>query len=323
MIKSAKKEYIFGIDEVTKSCHASTVLPLEDGTVLAAWFGGKREKDNSVEIYLSKRSTDGKWSKPRIVTENDKIAHWNPVLFERENGEIVLFYKYGAEIPTWITKFIVSTDRGETWSKPEELVPGDTVGGRGPVKNKCLRLSNGTVLAPASTELKKNYCFIDVSEDDGKTWKAGEFMVPARYKGKFTGLIQPTLWESEKGTVHCLMRSCVGALYRSDSKDGGKTWCKPYRTHIPNNNSGVDACTDSKGNVWLCYNPVDVNWGVRHPLMLSVSKDNGRTFLEMLNPEPGFGEFSYPAIVCRGNKLHLTYTHKRKQIVYWEIELED
>ena len=34
MIKSAKKEFIFRKNEKAPSCHASTVLPLDDGTVL-------------------------------------------------------------------------------------------------------------------------------------------------------------------------------------------------------------------------------------------------------------------------------------------------
>lgn len=58
MIKSAKKEFIFQKNEKAPSCHASTVLPLNDGTVLAAWFGGAHEGDNSVEIWVSKRDLE-------------------------------------------------------------------------------------------------------------------------------------------------------------------------------------------------------------------------------------------------------------------------
>lgn len=322
MITSAKKGYIFQKGSVTPACHASTVLPLDDGTVLAAWFGGVREKHKSVEIYVAKRQTDGTWTTPVCVTEHDKIPHWNPVFYRRQNGEIILYYKYGEEIPYWITKYVISKDNGQTWSEPRELVPGDNTGGRGPVKNKCLLLSNGVLLAPASTEQGKYRCFIDRSEDDGITWQACNYMEIPTYRGKQVKLIQPTLWESENGGVHCLMRSNAGALYRSDSADYGKTWSKPKRTHLPNNNSGVDCAKGKDGLVWLIYNPVDVNWGVRHPLVLAYSRDNGHHFTDVLNPEPGFGEFSYPAIVCDGDKLHITYTHKRRQIVYWQIELE-
>ncbi len=323
MIKSAKKEFVFTKNEKAPSCHASTVLPLDDGTVLTAWFGGAHEGDNSVEIWVSKRDTRGNWSTPVSVSEGDNIAHWNPVLYMQENGNIILYYKHGETIPDWITRYIVSEDNGNTWSKPRTLVEGDTSGGRGPVKNKCLKLSNGTLLAPASTEQNKKWIpFIDISYDDGITWTYDKKMERPKYKGAFVGLIQPTLWESEQG-VHCLMRSNKGAVYRSDSADNGKTWSKPHRTRIPNNNSGIDCVKDDSGRIWLIYNPVDVNWGVRHPLSLAWSRDNGKHFTEVLVPEPGFGEFSYPAITCKDNTLYITYTYKRKQIVFWKIELEN
>lgn len=323
MILSALKEYVFEKDTVTPSCHASTVLPLDDGSVLAAWFGGKHEKDADVEIYVSKRDPDGKWSAPAVISEKDSIPHWNPVLYRKENGDIVLFYKYGEEIPFWITKFVVSSDNGESWSAPQELVKGDTSGGRGPVKNKCLKLSNGILLAPASTEQKKWIPFIDRSEDDGLTWNKCDSIAVPKYKGRTVGLIQPTLWEAPEGTVHALMRSDAGAIYASESYDFGRTWSKAKRTRLPNNNSGIDCCRDDSGRIWLLYNPVGENWGVRHPLSLAVSTDNGVHFREVLLPEPGNGEFSYPTIVCRSNCLYISYTYKRKQIVFWKIELEE
>lgn len=323
MIKSAKKEFIFKKNEKAPSCHASTVLPLADGTVLAAWFGGAHEGNNDVEIWVSKRDTEGNWSTPLSVSEGDNIAHWNPVLHLQESGRIILYYKHGETIPDWITRYIVSDDNGNTWSSPETLVPGDTSGGRGPVKNKCIRLKNGTVLGPASTEQNKKWIpFIDMSLDDGITWQFNGLMERPKYKGAYVALIQPTLWESDEG-VHCLMRSNKGAIYRSDSHDNGLNWSKPARTRLPNNNSGIDCVKDDSGRLWLIYNPVDVNWGVRHPLSLAYSKDNGKHFTEVLVPEPGNGEFSYPAITCRDNTLYITYTYKRKQIVFWKIELED
>jgi len=54
------------------------------------------------------------------------------------------------------------------WSQPGELVPGD-IGGRGPVKNKLIKLQNGDWLAPASIETNTLWvCFVDRSSDQGK-----------------------------------------------------------------------------------------------------------------------------------------------------------
>ena len=323
MFKSIEREYLFGENEVTASCHASTVLPLADGTVLAAWFGGKREGDGSVAIYLSKRSAAGVWSRPRIVSENDGVPHWNPVLLQRDDGGIVLFYKYGERIPDWITKYTVSIDGGGTWSAPAVLVPGDGTGGRGPVKNKCLRLTDGRLLAPASTEQDRRWIpFIDISDDGGSTWRKSPAMDRPKYRGAYVGLIQPTLWEDGDGAVHALLRSDKGAVYRSGSADRGETWSKPRRTRLPNNNSGLDCARDGNGRIWLIYIPVGENWGDRYPLALAVSRDNGKHFTDVFIPESDKGEYSYPAIVCKDNSLYITYTYNRKRIVFIKIELE-
>ena len=74
------------------SCHASTLVELDNGDILAAWFGGKEEKDNSVEIWMA-RNHRGKWSRPVAMTEYPNIPTWNPVLFRDNANKIWLFLK--------------------------------------------------------------------------------------------------------------------------------------------------------------------------------------------------------------------------------------
>lgn len=323
MIRSFVKETVFPEGSVTPSCHAATVLPLPEGGVLAAWFGGSSEKADDVNIYVSDRNASGVWSAPRRVSEDDGVANWNPVLYRQTDGTALLFYKYGREIADWFTLVCRSSDGGRTWTAPEELVPGDRSGGRGPVKNKCLRLENGTLLAPASTERGGRWQpFIDVSADDGATWRANPPMERVKYKGAYVGLIQPTLWTDAPGSVHTLMRSNKGALYRSDSSDWGATWSRPKRTRIPNNNSGIDCAADADGRLWLLSNPVAENWGARYPLSLSVSLDQGNRFTEVLRVEAEKGEYSYPSVVFDGGCLHAVYTWNRRTIKYIRIETE-
>ncbi|NLA73652.1 MAG: neuraminidase (sialidase), partial [Clostridiales bacterium] len=150
-IVSKKKEMIFENDKYMNSCHASTVLPLEDGSVLAAWFGGTAEGHDDVLIWYSKRK-DGLWSAPKSVGVAEPMPHWNPVLFQKKDGTINLYFKYGKKVKTWATYVSYSYDKGESFSEPREFAPGDKENGRGPVKNKNIRLKDGTVIAPASSE---------------------------------------------------------------------------------------------------------------------------------------------------------------------------
>ncbi len=318
------KEFIYPPKTVTESCHASTVLPLSDGSVVAAWFGGTREGNDDVKIWVSVRE-NGKWAQPYSVSvDGESLPHWNPVLFLRENGEIILYFKYGKPIPKWVTYYCISKDGGKSFSKPKILVPGDTDGGRGPVKNKAIRLSDGTVVAPASKEsLTKSWkCFVDISKDDGLTFEHSNFVLRPKRNFKTVNMIQPTLWEDDKG-LHMLVRTGSGYIYRSDSKNGGKTWCKAYDIGLPNPNSGIDVVKLENGVLVLIMNPISENWGDRAPLVLMYSVDGGDTFTEFFKCEATTGdhEFSYPAITAVENTLHITYTHEREGIVYERVEL--
>lgn len=117
----------------------------------------------------------------------------------------------------------------------------------------------------------------------------------------------------------------MGAIYRSDSHDSGKSWCEAYRCGLPNNNSGIDLTKLANGDLVLAYNPVAGNWKPRVPLILSVSHDNGETWPESLTLEdvPAKGGYSYPAIISKGNTVYLTYTWRRERIAHWEIVIED
>ena len=91
---NTKKEMIFDAIKPTPSCHASTVLPLPNGEVLAAWFGGAKEGADDVDIWVSIRS-DGKWSDAKKITAANDVPHWNPVLFLRLDGTVCLYFKVG------------------------------------------------------------------------------------------------------------------------------------------------------------------------------------------------------------------------------------
>ena len=321
-VKSSIKEFIYPPKTVTNSCHASTVLPLSDGSVVAAWFGGSAEGNNDVKIWVSIRE-NGKWSQPCSVSvDGEPLPHWNPVLFLRENGEIILYFKYGKPIPNWVTYFCVSKDGGKSFSKPQILVPGDNDGGRGPVKNKAIRLKSGRIIAPSSTEQNKDWrCFVDISDNDMKTWEKTDFVERPKRYGKTVGMIQPTLWESEPDNVHMLVRTNRRYIYRSDSADGGKTWCPAYKTGLFNNNSGIDIAKTHDGRLFLVSNPVKENWGERTPLTVVCSADNGNSWDLGVVLESMPGEYSYPAIIADGNELLVTYTWNRKKIVFAKIKI--
>ena len=347
----------------TPACHATTLVNLPGGEILVAWFGGRYESAEDVAIYVAKRQVDATWTEPikaakvhRGVPFNGKSKsnmppkkggepHWNPVLFCQGSdeepdvctGEIVLFFKVGWKIPEWETFVTRSTDGGVTWGTPKELVPGDK-GGRGPVKNKPILLSNGHWLAPASLEGPAHWegrrkpwrAFADTSDDNGETWEMSNLVYPESVD---EGMIQPTLWETDPGHVFMLTRSMRGnraKVWRANSTGYGLTWNKPHKTHLPNDNSGLDIVKLPKsGNLVLIYNPVTSG---RTPLRLAVSKDNGHTWPYWIELEKERGEvkdgreFSYPAIIAwpksvEDEGVSVTYTWNRKRVAFFQISL--
>ncbi len=327
-MKTINNEFVFPLDG--KECHASTVLALDDGSVLVSYFYGTAEGKNDVCIYVAKKEKGKNFGVPKRVSPDDGIPHWNPVLAKKNENDIILFFKVGLKPKNWHTEYMISSDGGETFTEPKVLVENDKLYGRGPVKNKLIVMSNGEWLAPTSTEVGEWKCFMDISADEGKTWTASEIIAlppTQEEREKLRGIIQPTLWESEKGKIHALFRSTEGFIYRSNSDDYGKHWSEPYAIPIANNNSGLDVVRMDNGELYLVCNPCgnsagDV-WGLRSPLTLFKSTDNGETWSEATVLVSGAGkEYSYPCIIADGKYLHIAYTWNRKLIYYLKIELD-
>lgn len=334
-LEEQKRELIFEKTELFKICHASNICSLQDGTLIAGWFGGEREGSDDIAIYAS-RYIENKWTEPVLMAHDIEEPHWNPVFYQSADGSVHLFYKVGRQIREWYTMHRAAEAPGDDFKLLGELVSGDR-GGRGPVRCKVINLSDGSILAGASTEGDIWTAYADRSEDGGRSWKlSNPIRIGVEYHGERTtqnsdiqvseqsfygrGVIQPTLWESESGIVHMLLRSTEGVLYRSDSYDYGKSWCEAYPTELPNNNSGIDVARFDDGMLVLCMNPVGQNWGARTPIVLKVSTDNGKTWEDECVLEDIPGEYSYPSIIVDGDRLYVTYTYDRKSIAFWQFQ---
>ncbi|CAN0520371.1 unnamed protein product, partial [Scytosiphon promiscuus] len=156
-----------------KECHASTIEATPAGMV-AAWFGGTKEKNPDVGIWISLQ-INGNWSAPKeifngIQDKNTRYPCWNPVLFQVENGPLLMFYKVGPNPDKWWGMLSKSTDNGQTWSEAEKL-PDCIIG---PVKNKPEMLNNNVLLCPTSTEHNGWRVHMELTSDFGKTWSKVE-----------------------------------------------------------------------------------------------------------------------------------------------------
>lgn len=305
----------------TPECHASTIAQTPTGFV-AAWFGGKHEKNPDVGIWLSRH--DGKsWSLPEEIVNGSEgldkeFACWNPVLFQPKKGPLMLFYKVGVNPRLWWGMLVTSLDGGKTWSTPRKLGT-DTKLGKGnmnligPVKNKPIQLADGSILCPSSSEHDGWRVHFELTKDVGKTW---EVIGPIHDASKFNA-IQPSILRYENGRMQALCRTQEKVIAQTWSDDGGKTWSQPTATSLPNPNAGTDAVTLQDGRQLLVYNHTvrggDFPSG-RNMLNVAVSTD-GESWKPIITLERDRGEYSYPGIIqAADGRVHIVYTWRRQSV---------
>ncbi len=320
--------------------HASTITEAADGTLLASWFGGTREGNPDVKIWLSRKPVGQPWSEPEMIDSGNRMvdgketefACWNPVLFTHPDGTIYFWYKVtgSGDRPgpqNWWGAVRTSTDNGKTWSERTWLPKIDPTGDykvfkpydgilAGPVKNRPVILPDGRLLCGSSTETTHGWrVHFEIYPADDWTGQKGKVEVTKPLMGGKEG-IQPSF------LVHAKDMSVLQVLSREDgqawSHDGGHTWTDvvagPVDTSV-----GLHAVTTTDGWHFLTFNPVK-----RTPLSLARSRDgkNWETILPELSYNEG-KEVDYPTIMqARDGKLHVVHSWGREQITHLVLDTE-
>ncbi|MFM8890258.1 MAG: exo-alpha-sialidase [Planctomycetia bacterium] len=301
----------------TPSCHASTIAETGPDAFVAAWFGGTAEGRPDVGIWTS-RLAAGRWSDPIEVAtgvqpDGTRWPCWNPVLFRKAGGELLLFYKVGPSPTAWWGMVLESTDGGRTWGGSRRLSrDGTSIAGGpvGPIKNKPVALAGNVLLSPSSTEGKEGWrVHFERSTDGGATWD-----VIGPVNDGTIGAIQPSILDLGGGRLLALGRTRTSKrVFRIESHDAGLTWGEMTLTDLPNPNAGTDAVTLADGRHLLVSNPSETS---RSPLTVAVS-DDGRRFAPVATLEQEPGEYSYPAIIqASDGMVHVTYTWQRRRIAH-------
>jgi predicted neuraminidase len=227
------------------------------------------------------------------------------------NGkEVLLFYKVGPSPSEWWGEMKVSADEGKTWSMSSRLFNNIY----GPAKNKPILLDNGELLCPASTEYDGWRVHIEITTDNGHTWKRTKDL-----NKNNIGVIQPTLLPFPGGRIEMLCRSTGSWILSSWSKDNGLTWSAFRSIGLPNPNSGIDAISLRDGRQLLVYNHLIKG---RNMLNIAVS-DNGIDWKAavLLENDVTGSEFSYPAVIqTNDGMIHITYTWNRRQIKHVVVD---
>jgi predicted neuraminidase len=291
------------------SCHASSLVEVAPGHIIATWFGGTDEGEEDVGIWIAHRENDA-WTPPENLAQHEGVPCWNPVLWkDNQSGQVLLFYKAGPSPMTWTGLVRRSDDDGRTWAEAEMLPAGIL----GPIRAKPFQLEDGTLICGSSVESWRAWgARCEITKDLGKSW---DITNPINLEDNLYGVIQPTLFRTGPESLRMLLRTRSGKIGQADSSDNGMSWTQAHLIDLPNPSAGIDAVNMQDGRVALIYNPTSRGRG---KLNIGVSEDNGETWPVQVELENTDGmEFSYPAmIVLQDGRLATTYTWDRKKIKF-------
>lgn len=311
--------------------HASTIVETKKGDLVVAYFGGTKERNPDVCIWVSRKPKGADvWSAPMMVADGvfpeGRHACWNPVLYEMPDGELWLFFKIGPSVSEWTGWLTKSKDGGKTWSKREPLPDGFL----GPIKNKP-ELINGRLLCPSSTEDNGWRFHMEIYDLKTKQWKYVPVESTEAIKTDDNQLhpidcIQPSIMKLKDGRLQVLMRTHNAHIATSYSSDNGNTWTAVTLLDIENNQSGTDAVTLQDGRHVLIYNNFETlpltKKGVRTPCSIALSDDGTHWHHALTLEDSPIDQYSYPAIIQgRDGTLHCVYTWRRQRIAYKQIDL--
>jgi len=209
---------------------------------------------------------------------------------------------------------IRSTDNGKTWVDEQLLLPGYNADYMGFIQTK-----SGRIVVAAEHldhELKRWVVCSIVSDDDGKTWRRGNW-IDLGGRGHHDGAVEPMVVELNSGKLMMLIRTNLDQFWRAYSDDG-----LYWRTIEP---SGIDASSApgwllrlKSGNLALVWNRLNserkgvweksggastaetpASWH-REELSMAFSSDDGKTWSKptVVAHQDG-GQFAYPYLMER------------------------
>jgi predicted neuraminidase len=305
-----RAEFINEPTERYPQSHASSIISLPNGDLLAAFFAGSREKALDVaDVICRKPSGSEKWTTPEIIHKSEGHSEGNTMFLLDKKGTLWFFFNTMWKGGWTINKirYKKSIDGGKTWSDP--------IWFRKPIgwliRNHAIILKNGEILVPVYSEVLGYKSFVLITNNEGKSWK--------KYGRVGTTCLQPNVVQLSDDSLLMYCRTAgSGRIFKSTSTDIGRHWSPAEPTQFKNPNAGIDLFRCQSGNFVLVYNDSTT---ARTPLKVTLSQDEGKTwpYEKILESDPG--EYSYPYVAQASNGvLHLVYTFNRKRIKHVEMD---
>ncbi len=164
-----------------------------------------------------------------------------------------------------------------------------------------------------------------VSADRGKTFRryTGPKIAVKGTTGRNWAWTEPTLATLSDGRLVMLLRvDGSGCLWRSESRDMGRTWTEAVKTDIPNPGNKPKLIPMADGRTALIHTPNPVpGFENRYPLSLWISDDDLESFQDRRMVTNFPGRYCYPDGFFEDGHIRFTIEINRHEILFVDCEV--
>ena len=287
-VVAGRFESHFASSRLHVQTHASSLVELKDGRILAFWFSGSREGASDVTVNSAVFDpVKDEWGAEQVVASRastQRALHryisklGNPVAARAADGTLRLFYvtvSLGGWAGSSIT-MMTSNDDGETWSAPRRLITSPFINISTLVKGTPFLYADGTMGVPAYHESFSK--FAEILHLDA----AGNVIDKQRLASAGQGTLQPVVLLKSPNEALVLTRYSGKDnphLARSlTTEDGGQHWSGVKKSSFPIPDAALSATALPDGRLLAVLNHQEQG---RDSLSLMLSTDGGVNWKEL------------------------------------------
>jgi predicted neuraminidase len=164
-----------------------------------------------------------------------------------------------------------------------------------------------------------------ISADRGKSFQrfAGPKIPVKGTTGRHWAWTEPTLTPLSDGRLVMLLRvDGSGWLWRSESRDLGRTWTEAVKTDIPNPSNKPKLIPMPDGRIALIHTPNPVPGSrSRYPLSLWISDDDLASFRDKRVVTDFPGNYCYPDGFFEDGHILFTIEINRHEVLFVDCEV--
>ena len=194
-------------------------------------------------LWTFSRDHGKTWAPARVVVDQPEVDDRNAAVAELPDGTLMVAYNTYTKDRVSQAMVTRSNDHGATWTRPLPIADLDAR-----TRGAPIALTSGDVLIPIYKD-QGNGSIAARSGDGGKSWDLSHVSDTGGFVGD-----EWVVLEVERGRIIGIIRNNGardGHFWKTESRDGGRTWDVPVKTNVRDARSRSPAHLDLNGKTPL------------------------------------------------------------------------